>query len=303
MREGWIMIRTSRSAGSNFALWAFVAAFCLSVSGPAFAQMDFGSGSFEQPANPTAPAQNPGGGGGGGSFGDDSFPTGGGAGGQPATAPAPDGDTAAAGGGGSFGDDNFPTAPGGGGQPAPGPAPPPAGTAPPVQPAQPQPSQPGGQQIAIDPKIFAFEMRDFGVPPTQHLRQNEFHAPTPTSIPGGQVASTEALAQAMNGRVPLVLIDVLGAQYSLPQAYAAGPMASPGSFNDRTQQQVAQWLGQVTRGDREMPIVVFCSDPMCWLSYNGSLRAIAAGYRNVYWYRGGLQAWQMAGLPLRPSGL
>src|SRR5262249_14167344 len=37
--------------------------------------------------------------------------------------------------------------------------------------------------------------------------------------------------------------------------------------------------------------------PECWMSYNGALRAIHAGYTNVLWYRGGIEAWKMAGLP------
>ncbi|WP_413872328.1 rhodanese-like domain-containing protein [Albidovulum sp.] len=53
--------------------------------------------------------------------------------------------------------------------------------------------------------------------------------------------------------------------------------------------------------DRKM-LVFYCSDPGCWLGYNAALGAVAAGYTNVYWYRGGLQAWQMSGLPLVPSG-
>jgi PQQ-dependent catabolism-associated CXXCW motif protein len=82
----------------------------------------------------------------------------------------------------------------------------------------------------------------------------------------------------------------------------APALSAPGHFGDRTQQQAAQWLQQVTGGNAQLPIVVFCSDPQCWLSYNASLRVVAAGYSNVYWYRGGLQAWQMAGLQMMPSG-
>ena len=94
----------------------------------------------------------------------------------------------------------------------------------------------------------------------------------------------------------------LGAEYSLPGAYSAQGLAAAGSFQDRTQQQATAWLGQITGGQRDVPIVIFCSDPMCWLSYNGVLRTVNAGYTNVYWYRGGLQSWQMAGLPLHPAG-
>ena len=147
-----------------------------------------------------------------------------------------------------------------------------------------------------------FESRDYGVAPTQQLRQDNFHSPTPTSVPGAQVVATHVLADALKQGQQVILIDVLGSNYSLPNAYVAPALASAGGYNDRTQQQAAQWLGQITGNNQGAIIVIFCSDPMCWLSYNASLRTVAAGYSNVYWYRGGLQAWQMAGLQLSPTG-
>lgn len=153
-----------------------------------------------------------------------------------------------------------------------------------------------------DTGVLAFETRDFGVPPTDRLRSSNFHAPTPTSIPGGRVVTTGELAGAMQQNQPMLVIDVLGGQYVLPAALSAPAMAQPGNYRDRVQQQTNQWLNQITRGNRQVPLVIYCSDPHCWLSYNASLRAIAAGYPNVYWYRGGMQAWNMSGLPLASSG-
>ncbi|MEP5728178.1 MAG: rhodanese-like domain-containing protein [Sulfitobacter sp.] len=154
----------------------------------------------------------------------------------------------------------------------------------------------------IDPQITAFELRDFGVPAQSGLRQGQFHGPTPTELPGGFIVTTDLLLQAMNEGVEMVIIDVLGSDYSLPSAYSAPALAASGGFNDRTQQQAEVWLQQITGGVWEVPIVIYCSDPMCWLSYNASLRTMAAGYDQVFWYRGGLQAWEMAGLPLHASG-
>ncbi len=174
---------------------------------------------------------------------------------------------------------------------------------PPQNPVTPQPAAPDEPNpgIQIDPQIFAFESRDFGVPPSGQLRNGQMHGATPTAIPGGQLVSTETLVNALNAGMQIVLIDVLGGQYSLPNAYIEPGLAQPGSFHDRTQQQAAQWLRQITGSNPGVPIVVFCSDPQCWLSYNAALRTINAGYTQVYWYRGGLQAWQMAGLPMQPA--
>ncbi len=145
-------------------------------------------------------------------------------------------------------------------------------------------------------------MRDFGIPPTDRLRAGEFHSPTPTAIPGAQTVGTEAVAGAINSGMQMLLIDALGGQYSLPGAIMAPGLAQGGNYRDRVQQQAVSWLAQLSRGDKSLAIVVYCSDPHCWMSYNAALRIVAAGYTNVYWYRGGLQAWQMAGLQLMPAG-
>lgn len=168
--------------------------------------------------------------------------------------------------------------------------------------AQPETDQGTQQAIVVDPQILSFESRDYGVPPTGHLRNSGMHAPTPTAVPGASVVSTEGLANAMASGLEMIIIDVLGQEYALPSAYMIPEMSSPGSFQDRIQQQTGQFLGQVTNRVADYPIILYCSDPQCWLSYNATLRVVAAGYTNVYWYRGGITAWQMAGFPVYPSG-
>lgn len=250
-----------------------------------------GGGAAAQPVPPA------GGGGGdfGGSFGGGDAtapvtpPAGGGTPGGVAAAPPPAGDGGTAPGGGDFGD-------GGSFNPE---------VAKPITPPEPPPARqdpPPAQTPPVDDQLAGFELRDFGVQPTGQLRQDQFHAPTPTSVPGGQVVTTMQLAQALQGGMQVVLIDVLGGDYTLPRALKAPALASPGHFGDGVQQQAAQWLRQITQGNSTVPIVIYCSDPQCWLSYNGALRTVAAGYTNVYWYRGGVQAWQMAGLPLTVGG-
>lgn len=168
--------------------------------------------------------------------------------------------------------------------------------------AQPESDTAQAETIDIDPQIYAYETRDYGVAPQDTLRNGQFHAATPLALPGGQIVSTQGLVDAYLAEVPMIVIDVLGETYGLPDAYVVPDMASPGHFQDRIQQQTNSWLYSLTGGDASYPIVVYCSDPMCWLSYNGALRVVNAGYQNVFWYRGGLQAWKMAGLSVFPSG-
>jgi PQQ-dependent catabolism-associated CXXCW motif protein len=148
------------------------------------------------------------------------------------------------------------------------------------------------------------ETRDDGVPPPRGLHSGAMHGPTPASIPGGRLITTPALvallrqAAGEGGAKPLVL-DVLGGPEALPGAQYAVPAHQSGSFDDRTQREFGQYLQQATQGRPNTPLVFYCASTQCWMSYNAALRAIALGYRQVLWYRGGLQAWKQAGQPVQ----
>lgn len=155
---------------------------------------------------------------------------------------------------------------------------------------QPSPGGPGPDALA------QLERQDFGVPPTPQLHAGALHGPTPSSIPGGQVITTRELVDLMRGQQVLVL-DVLGGAESIQGAQYAVPAAQAGTFNDQTQQQFSQFLQQATNGNKQHPIVTYCLSTQCWMSYNAALRAINLGYTKVLWYRGGIEAWQQAGMP------
>jgi PQQ-dependent catabolism-associated CXXCW motif protein len=146
--------------------------------------------------------------------------------------------------------------------------------------------------------LMQLERQDYGVAPTQQLHAGQMHAPTPTSIPGGQVITTKGLVELMRGgQAPVLVLDILGGAEAIQGAQLAVPAAQAGAFNDQTQQQFGQYLQQATNGNKQYPIVTYCLSTQCWMSYNAALRAINLGYTNVLWYRGGIEAWQQAGLP------
>jgi PQQ-dependent catabolism-associated CXXCW motif protein len=194
-------------------------------------------------------------------------------------------------------------------RPLPQSAPQPAPRPPQQQPQQPPQKQanrtapptgaPAGGKLD---QLMAMERQDFGIAATNKLHSGAMHGNTPASIPGGQLITTKGVvALVQNKQAPYVLLDVLGWPESLPGALMAAWASQPGSFNDGVQQQFGQMLQQVTRGNKEMPLVLYCASPQCWMSYNASLRAIALGYTNVLWYRGGIETWKSAGLQTNPS--
>ncbi|MEP7326893.1 MAG: rhodanese-like domain-containing protein [Gemmatimonadota bacterium] len=170
------------------------------------------------------------------------------------------------------------------------------GNPPPQQQQQQQQQQQPPPGSANLDQLMAVERQDFGVAPTSELHTGAMHAPTPVSIPGGQVITTKGVVALLaNQQVHSVVLDILGGAEILPGAQNATPASQAGSFSDQTQQQFGQFLEQITQGNKATPLVLYCLSSHCWMSYNASLRAINLGYTNVLWYRGGIEAWKAGG--------
>lgn len=153
---------------------------------------------------------------------------------------------------------------------------------------------------------FAEEDRDWGIAPQERIRGAPYTAPTPSSIPGAKVIATRelrALVEAGAGSEPgnrPLLVDVASGDghATLPGAIWIPGAGRGTSFVDPLQAQFMDLISKLTGGDKTRAVVFLCVNVQCWLSYNAALRAVAAGYTRVSWYRGGIASWRDAGLPL-----
>lgn len=50
--------------------------------------------------------------------------------------------------------------------------------------------------------------------------------------------------------------------------------------------------------DKNAAIAFYCNAGACWKSYKAATTAIRAGYRKVYWFRGGVPEWKEKGYPI-----
>ena len=151
--------------------------------------------------------------------------------------------------------------------------------------------------------FFRDENRDFGIPPRAELKGDSYHADTPMTLPGAKTVHTAALADMLAGGAKPLLIDTLDGNrhLTLPGAYW---FRGAGSVKTEGNAQVGELTVKLVLGlvaSKDAPIVVFCLSSQCWLSYNAALRLVEAGFTNVHWYRGGVEAWQGAGLPMVQS--
>ena len=146
------------------------------------------------------------------------------------------------------------------------------------------------------PGVYADEDKDWSVPPAKVLRTVGYHSPTPLQIPGGKVVTTGELGELMQRSPQPFLIDVLGGGVHTTLAGAFWMIgAGAGDMDKAEEARFAKAIAGFAGGDKGRPMVFFCVDSECWLSYNAALRAIQLGYTNVMWYRGGIAAWRIGG--------
>jgi PQQ-dependent catabolism-associated CXXCW motif protein len=152
-------------------------------------------------------------------------------------------------------------------------------------------------QLAQPTTVFSFEDKDWGVEAKTTPKASPYHAPTPTSLPGARVIKTLELKALLDTNKNVVVVDVLDSKgrKTIPGAFSVFG-GGDGQFFAAERSRFAAVLEKLSGGDKTRPIVFLCLSSECWLSYNASLHALEAGYKDVIWYRGGTNSWTGASL-------
>jgi len=149
-------------------------------------------------------------------------------------------------------------------------------------------------------------------PEPDGYRSGEYRAPTPATLKGARVLSTDQAYDLWRNRAA-VFVDALPA---VPRPRGLAPDAVwrdkprhdiPGSiwlpdtgYGELAPVMQAYFetgLRKATGGDMGKPLVFYCLRD-CWMSWNAAKRAVAIGYRGVSWYPDGTDGWSEAGYPL-----
>ncbi len=126
----------------------------------------------------------------------------------------------------------------------------------------------------------------------------------PLHIDGVQTVGTQELARMLKSDTPPSAVDIGGTDETVPSAstlfFGGGAFDAPdleAAFNSRFTA-----LLKLLSPDADRPLVIFGAGRN-WLSVNAALRAKQAGYTHVLWYRGGMDAWKAANLPMALSSV
>lgn len=124
--------------------------------------------------------------------------------------------------------------------------------------------------------------------------------PTPLSIDGA-LTVTPAQAKCLIDSYPnkVFVADAAGSG-TLPDAadfrFAAGREA-PGEDALAPDGALATFLRGAMDGRKDGPILIYCHNTSCGLSFIAAQRIIKLGYGSVFWMREGTQGWRTAGYP------
>ena len=94
-----------------------------------------------------------------------------------------------------------------------------------------------------------------------------------------------------------MVLDTVPWGKSIPGAIGLRGAGIGGTTSDEYQERLRSKMQQLTGGELTAPVVVMGWNAERFQGRNLALRLVALGYTNVYWYRGGREAWEVEGLP------
>jgi rhodanese-related sulfurtransferase len=122
---------------------------------------------------------------------------------------------------------------------------------------------------------------------------------TPASLKGAELVDAAKAKSLMDGGAKMIDTRV-ATEYA--EAHIKGAVNVP--YKEKSAKAIdfdaSQDSFDVAKlpADKNAAIITQCNGPECWKSYKGAVAAIKAGYKKVYWFRGGFPEWKTKGLPV-----
>lgn len=125
---------------------------------------------------------------------------------------------------------------------------------------------------------------------------------TPLNIEGATVIDAKQVNEMRSKGV--LIVDARVAQ-EYEESHIPGALSIP--YAEKSEKS-SNFNAQLDRFDlsklpanKNADIVFYCNAGACWKGYKAAVVAIHAGYKKVYWFRGGLPAWQARSYPIEVS--
>jgi rhodanese-related sulfurtransferase len=121
---------------------------------------------------------------------------------------------------------------------------------------------------------------------------------TPASLDGATVVTAEKVKD-LQAKGATVVDTRVANEYA--EAHIKGAISVP--YKEKSAKapdfdaSQDSWDMSKIPADKNVHLVLYCNAGECWKSYKSAKMAVKAGYKNVYWFRGGIPEWKAKGLP------
>ena len=112
----------------------------------------------------------------------------------------------------------------------------------------------------------------------------------PEFLNGTTRVSAEELIDLVDSKPNLVVLDSRKAS-DYQKGFIEGAISLPNTETN------AGTLAQHVKS-KSNPILFYCNGVKCGRSVKAAKIAIAEGYSNIFWFRGGMEEWEAKGLPV-----
>jgi len=116
----------------------------------------------------------------------------------------------------------------------------------------------------------------------------------PEEIPGSTRVTAESVIALAGREADLVIIDARLAS-DRRHGYLEGSVSRPDTRTD------CPGLARVAASP-DTPLLFYCNGPHCRRSAAAVRIALDCGYRDVYWFRGGMEEWRAKNFPYLTEG-
>lgn len=126
---------------------------------------------------------------------------------------------------------------------------------------------------------------------------------TPTTLPGAKIISANEAKELIEKKgVPVYDVRVKDEYHigRVPGAISVPYQESSAKEVDFDPVDDKFDLNKLPK-DKNAALMMYCDGTICWKSYKSAVMAVKAGWKNVYWFRGGFPEWKESKLPIETS--
>ena len=125
---------------------------------------------------------------------------------------------------------------------------------------------------------------------------------TPTTLPGAKIISANEAKALIGKGVPVYDVRVKDEYHNgrVPGAISVPYQEGSAKEVDFDPGDDKFDLNKLPK-DKNAALMMYCDGTICWKSYKSAVMAVKAGWKNVYWFRGGFPEWKESKMPIETS--